>query len=353
VSLLSTATGLSPTTKVKVGLVVAALLAGWAAPYVFSSYTVSILTLALVFALFALSVNLLAGYAGLVPLGHGGILGAAAYGVAYMAAREHAAHSVQILVGLAAALVASALFGLMAMRTKQVYFLMVTMAQGMIVWGIAYRSPDLGAENGLRGVERPEAVTAYWKYYYLTFAVVALGFLAMWVISRSPLGLSLKGLRESDSRLQMLGYNPALTKFYGFMLSGLFAAIAGVLYAYYQQFVSPTGPQFMTSGKGVLMVIVGGVGTLSGPVLGAFVIVLVENVVSSHVDRWLTLLGLVFILTIMFAPTGLVGGITQVWRRLVPGTGSAGRIAPPELDRRPTASGTATGAVDSVGARTT
>lgn len=306
---------LTRTNKVKGGLVVAGLTAGLAAPYLLTSYALSIVTLALVFALFALSVNLLAGYAGLAPLGHGGILGASAYGVGYMAARQNAGHAQQILVGLGVALLASAVFALMAMRTRQVYFLMVTMAQGMLVWGIAYRSADLGSENGLRGVYRPDAITAYWKYYYFTFSVVALAFLLMWVITRSPLGLTLRGLKESETRLRMLGYNPAVTKFYAFMLSGFFAAVAGILYAYYHQFVSPAAPQFMTSGKGMLMVIIGGVGTLTGPVLGAFVIVLVENVVSSYVDRWLTLLGLLFILTIMFAPSGLVGGIARVWRR--------------------------------------
>lgn len=309
---------LPTTTRVKGGLVAACLVAGGVLPYVVSSYTVSIVTLALVLGLFALSVNILAGYGGLVPMGQGGILGASAYGVAYMAVREGAGYGVQILVGLAVALGASALFGLMAMRTRQVYFLMVTLAQGMIVWGFVFRSTELGSENGFRGVYRPEAIEPYWVYYYVVLAAVALAAALVWVISRSPFGLSLRGLRESESRLQMLGYSPALTKFYAFMISGFLAAVAGVLYAYYQQFVSPAIPQFMTSGKGVLMVIIGGVGSVAGPLVGAFVIVLVEHVASTYVDRWMTLLGLVFVLTIMFAPNGLVGGLAAAWRRWAP-----------------------------------
>jgi branched-chain amino acid transport system permease protein len=307
------------TTKVKAGVVAIAVVAGLVWPYVAGAYMVSIVTLAMVLALFASSINLLAGFGGLVSLGHAGIMGAAAYGVGYMAARQGAGHLEQIIVGLVIGLVVTAIFALMAMRTSKVYFLMVTLALGQIIWGIAYRSTTLGSENGLRGIFRPEAVAPYWVYYYLAFVALLAALGALWVIRRSPFGLSLRGLAESETRLRMLGYNPTLTKFYAFMLSGLFATLAGILYVYYQQFVSPAVPQFLTSARGVLMTIVGGVGTLAGPVVGAFIIVFVENIVSAYLDRWLTVLGLIFVLTIMFAPKGVVGGISQLWHRFVRG----------------------------------
>jgi branched-chain amino acid transport system permease protein len=305
------------TSKVKAVLFAAVVVVGLALPYMAGAYMVSIVTLAMVLGLFASSINLLAGFGGLVSLGHAGLLGAAAYGVGYMAARQGAGHLEQILVGLVVGLVVTAIFAAMAMRTSRVYFLMVTLALGQIVWGITYRSTVLGSENGLRGIMRPEAVAPYWIYYYLSLAVLLAALLALWIIRRSPFGLSLRGLAESETRLRMLGYNPMLTKFYAFMLSGLFATIAGILYVYYQQFVSPAVPQFLTSGRGILMVIVGGVGTLAGPVVGAFIIVFIENIVSAYLERWLTVLGLVFILTIMFAPKGVVGGISRLWNRLV------------------------------------
>jgi branched-chain amino acid transport system permease protein len=196
---------------------------------------------------------------------------------------------------------------------------MVTLAQGMIVWGLATRSTRLGAENGLTGVTRPEAVAPFWKYYYLTLFVVLLCAGIMWVIVRSPFGLSLRGLKDSPTRLQMLGYNPTLTKFYVFMLAGFFGTIAGILYAYYNQFVSPSNAVFATSGRGVLMAILGGIGTLVGPVIGAFIIVFIENVLSVHVERWPTLLGLLFIFTILGARNGLVGALGTAWFRWVPG----------------------------------
>lgn len=322
---------MSLTTKAQLALAAVALGVGIALPYTAGPYMVSIVTLAMVLGLFALSINLLAGFGGLVSLGHAGLLGAAAYGVGYMAARTGAGHLEQILVGLIVGLVVTAVFAVMAMRTSEVYFLMVTLALGQIIWGIAYRSTELGSENGLRGILRPEAVAPYWIYYYLCFGVLVAALALMWVIRRSPFGLSLRGLAESETRLRVLGYNTTLTKFYAFMLSGLFATIAGILYVYYQQFVSPAVPQFLTSGRGVLMVIVGGVGTLLGPVVGAFIVVFIENIVSAYVDRWLSVLGLVFILTIMFARKGLVGGLASGWTRFVSSRGDPGaQRSPPD-----------------------
>jgi branched-chain amino acid transport system permease protein len=305
-----------------------ATIVGLAVPYAVSPYLVSILTLGLIYALYAMSIDLMGGYGGLITLGQGGILAAGSYGVGYVASRLGGGVGQQLAWGFLATLVISALFGVMAMRTSRVYFLMVTLAQGMIVWGFATRSTDLGAENGLRGIARPAGVSAYWKYYYLCLAIVVASGLIMGLITRSPLGLSMRALKESESRLLMLGYNLWLTKFYVFMLSGFFAGTAGMLLAYYTKFVSPTNAAFATSGRGVLMAILGGIGTLFGPIIGAFIIVLTENIVSIYFARWTTVLGLIFILTIMFAPDGLVGAGRSMWTtvrgRGRPATGTGG-----------------------------
>lgn len=310
---------MSLTNKAKAGALVVGVIAALIAPYLFRPFTVSIITLALIFGLFAMSIDLMGGYGGLVTLGHAGLFATGSYGVGYVASRLGAPTGQQILVGLVAGLTVTAVFALMAMRVDGTYFLMVTLAQGMIVWGFVTRSTKLGAENGLTGVARPEAFSAYWKFYYLCLVVLLVCSGLMWVIVRSPFGLSLRALKDSPTRLQMLGYNPSLTKFYVFMLAGLFATIAGVLYAYYTQFVSPTNAVFATSGKGVLMAIMGGIGTLVGPLVGAFIIVFIENVLSVYVERWTTLLGLLFIFTILAARKGLVGAVADAWYRWVPG----------------------------------
>ena len=322
---------LTLTNRVKLTLLFVAVAAALAAPYVLEPYTVSILTLALIFGLFAMSIDLMGGYGGLVSLGHGGILATGAYGVGYVASRLGGSPWQQIVVGLVAGLVVTAVFALMAMRVSEVYFLMVTLAQGMIVWGLATRSTALGAENGLRGVDRPEAIAAYWKFYYVCLLVILICSAVMWVVVRSPFGLSLKGLKDSPERLQMLGYSPPLTRFYIFMLAGFFGTVSGILYAYYNEFVSPSTAAFLTSGRGVLMAILGGIGTLVGPLVGAFVIVFVENVLSTYIARWPTLLGLLFILVIMFARRGLLGALANAWYRRVPDRDSRPPAAGPEV----------------------
>lgn len=326
---------MSLTAKVKLGLLALALVVAAVVPYLFTPFMVEIFTLALIMGLFAMSIDLLAGYGGLVTLGQAGILSTAAYGVGYMA-NQGAGFGVQIATGLVAGVVATLVFATMAMRTRGIYFIMVTTAQGMIVWGLALRLSGItGAENGLRGIARPPAVGSWWLYYYLCLAVVALCGGLLWIVTRSPFGLSFRGLRESEGRLTMLGYNTALHKFYAFTVSGFFATIAGILFVYRDRFISPAASEFLASGNGVLMAILGGIGTLIGPVIGAFVIVLIENVLSSYVERWPTLLGTLFILTILFARQGLVGEISRRWYRRVEPTSAAAAHTPSEsaLDR--------------------
>jgi branched-chain amino acid transport system permease protein len=144
-------------------------------------------------------------------------------------------------------------------------------------------------------------------FYHFVLAVGLAAAYVMWRFVRSPFGLSLKGIRESESRMRSLGYNSTQHLFIGFMFSGLMAGVSGVLYAWFNSFVSPSTVALAQSVKGLLMVIVGGVGTLFGGVVGAAVIVVLENVVSSFTERWSMVLGALFVLTMIFAPEGIVG----------------------------------------------
>lgn len=312
------------TAAVKLALLVVALAVGIAFPYLVSPFVVSITSLALIFGLFAMSIDLLGGFGGLITLGQAGIMATAGYGVGYVAVRLGGTHLEQILVGLGAGIVVSIVFALLAMRTTGIYFIMVTLAEGMIIWGLSIRLASItGAENGLRGILRPPAVSAYWKYYYVTLAVVTICAGLLWVVTRSPFGLALRGLRESEDRLRMLGYNSTLQKFYVYSVSGVFASVAGVLFVYHNQFISPAAAEFLVSGNGVLMAILGGIGTLVGAVIGAFVIVFAENMLSSYVARWPTLLGIVFIVVILFARQGFVGALSTGWAALIRGLSPA------------------------------
>ncbi len=326
--LLDARRSLPLTSRVQLALLVAALIAGVLMPYLVGSFILRLVTLALVSALFAMSVDLMAGYAGLVTLGHAGVLGSAMYGVGYVASKTDGGIGLQLLVGFAGGMTAAVIFGLMAMRSSGVYFILITIAQGMIIWGLASLLVKItGAENGLPGIRRPVIIETGFRYYYVTLVVVLIATFALFVVVRSPFGIALKGLRESETRIRMLGHNSTFLKFYMFVISGFFATIAGILLVYLNEFVNPTDVILAASALPVLMAILGGIGTLVGPFIGAFVIVFLRNYVSLRVDRWQTIMGLTFILVVLFAREGLIGAVKKVWYRRV-ATDGRGREGP-------------------------
>jgi branched-chain amino acid transport system permease protein len=294
-----------------VAVVIAALL-----PLVLSTYQVGLATEVLIFGILAMSIDILAGFAGRTSLGHGAIFGVSTYVVVYMVSQGMSPVFALGLGILAAALVA-AVFALLAVRTSGVYFLLLTLALGMIVWGICLRWTQVtGGENGLRGDIRPAVLYDHKMFYWVVLAITAVLALAIWRFVRSPFGLTLRGIRDSESRMRSLGYNVPLHLFIGFTVSGFFAGVAGGIYAFFNNFVSPSTVALAQSVEGLLMTIVGGVGTLFGAFVGAAAIITLENIVSSHTERWQTVLGITFILIMIFAPEGLVGKVRVLLGRV-------------------------------------
>jgi branched-chain amino acid transport system permease protein len=204
-------------------------------------------------------------------------------------------------------------FGAIAIRTSGLYFLMITLAEGMIIWGLAYRwAAVTGAENGLRGISRPELVHDFNIYYYVVLVVFALIAYGIYRVVKSPFGLTLQGIREGERRMRALGYNVPLHKFIAFVLAGFFSGVAGVVYVYYNNFVSPASVEFARSAEELLMVILGGSGTFWGPIVGSTIITTVRHQVSVYTDRWLMILGAIYVFTILVAPGGLVRGFWQL-----------------------------------------
>ena len=277
-----------------------------------SSFTLSLLTQALVWAMLAMSLDILLGYTGLASLGHAAYLALGAYSVGILATRHGANFWVTLAVGVALAVLGAAISGLVALRATGVYFLMITLALGMVVWGLAHRWVSMtSGDNGIAGVPRPRglpwALTTPLPFYYFVLGAFVLAFLALWTVVHSPFGKTLVGIRESESRMRTLGYNVWLHKYVGFVIAGAAGGFAGVFWAYYNGFVSPADAELATSVEILLMVALGGRGTLFGPALGAFVIVLLKNLVSVYTHRWLLILGAVYIGTIVYAPEGIVG----------------------------------------------
>jgi branched-chain amino acid transport system permease protein len=285
-------------------------------PQVLPGYQVSIATQILIFGVLAMSIDVLAGFAGRTPLCHGAIFGTAAYVVLYWTTNVGGGVFIGLALGVLAATALAAVFALLAIRTSGVYFLLLTLALGMIVWGVCLRWTGVtGGENGIRGLGRPEAIADHVTFYYVTLAVVAPVTLLMWRFVHSPFGLTLRGIRDSETRMRSLGYNVPLHLFLAFLGSGVFAGIAGALYALFNNYVSPSTVQLTQSVAGLLMAITGGIGTLLGAFVGAGAIIILENAVSAFTARWPIVLGLTFIVIMIFAPEGIVGRIRLLLAR--------------------------------------
>jgi branched-chain amino acid transport system permease protein len=281
------------------------------------TYYIGLLTEALILGLFAMSLNLLLGYTGLPSLGHAAYFGAAAYTMAILSLRAAQSCWVSAPAGIVASLIIAALYGLLALRTAGVYFMMITLALTQVLWGIAYGWRTMtGGDDGLPGIARPDLgglspwslqdPANFFTAVLIIFAAVAA---ALYLVVHSPFGYTLRGIRERESRMDCLGYNVWLHKYVAMLIAGGVAGIAGILFAYYHGFVSPAELSLVVSAEGLLMVIVGGAGTLFGPALGAGVVVFLRNIVSAYTERWLLVLGLIYVLVVLFAPHGIVGAI--------------------------------------------
>ena len=284
------------------------LLAG---PPFLSPYWIGLLTQMVVLAILAMSLDLLLGYTGLPSLGHAGFFGVAAYGVGILSTTYHAGFWVSVAGGLLTGIVLAALLGLIVSHVRDVYFLMITLALGMVLWGLSYRwIPMTGGDNGISGIPRLEShaglpVTGPIPFYYVALLVLAVCSVLMMRLVTSPFGLTLRGIRENERRMKSLGFNTWVHCYLSYVVSGAFASVAGVMWAYYNGFVSPTYLDLTASSELFLMVTLGGPATLAGPVFGAGAIVLLKNVMSAYTARWLLVLGIVYIVTIMWAPQGL------------------------------------------------
>lgn len=290
------------------------------APQLLGPFWISLVIQVLVFGLLALSVDLLLGHTGIFPLGHAAFFALAAYTTAILQVRYGQSTLLAAPAGLGAAVILALVYGL-AVRTSGVYFILVTMAMGHIVWGVAVTWASFtNGDNGIGNVPFPAlgslSIGNLSSYYYLVLAVVLACALGYHLLTRSPFGLTLRGIRESNSRMRALGYNVGAHKYAAFVLSGLLAGLAGVLYIYFNRFVSPPTASLHVSVEAALMVIVGGTGTVIGPFIGSAIILVLRNYVSAYFVNWMTIMGVVFIATVLWAPDGVLGLILRLRSKL-------------------------------------
>jgi len=271
---------------------------------------------AMCFALFACAFNLLIGFGGLLSFGHAMFLGTAGYAAAHSAKIWGFPPELAIVFGTACAFLLSVVTGLLAIRRLGIYFAMITLALAQMIFFFYLQTPFTGGEDGIQAVPRGRLfgfidLSSIWAMYYTVFVVFIAGFLIIYRAIHSPFGQVLKSIRENEARATSLGYDSVRYKFMAFMLSGTLAGLAGAVKALVFQLASLTDVHWTMSGEVVLMTLLGGLGTIFGPVLGAFIIIAMENYLA-QLGAWVTVVqGAIFVVCVLTFRRGVVGEIAH------------------------------------------
>lgn len=289
-------------------------------PFVAGDFYINLGSQMMIAAIFALSLNLLAGYGGLTSLGHASFLGLAAYISAWLTTRAGFGNGTAALLSIAGTTVGAAFFGMIALRASGLGFLMITLALSQVLWGLAYRWVSVtNGDNGMAELVRPMpfgiAIDSAISFYWFALIVATVAFIMITVFVSSSFGASLKGTRDQSRRMAALGYNVWVIRWITFIYAGFWGGIAGLLYVYYNKYIHPSSLSITSSAEGLLGVIAGGSGTLVGPIVGSVLVTFLKNYASSYIDRWNMLLGFVFMFIVMVMPDGIVPGVRQLAAR--------------------------------------
>ena len=289
-------------------------------PFVAGDFYINLGSQMMIAVIFALSLNLLAGYAGLTSLGHASFLGLAAYISAWLTTRGGFGNGTAALLSITGTTVSAAFFGMIALRASGLGFLMITLALSQVLWGLAYRWVSVtNGDNGMAGVVRPMpfgiSIDSAASFYWFALIVATVAFILITVFVSSSFGASLKGTRDQSRRMAALGYNVWMIRWITFIYAGFWGGIAGLLYVYYNKYIHPTSLSITSSAEGLLGVIAGGSGTLVGPIVGSVLVTFLKNYASSYIDRWNMLLGFVFMFIVMVMPDGIVPGVRRLAAR--------------------------------------
>jgi branched-chain amino acid transport system permease protein len=300
------------------------LLALLALPFVMTDYPRALISEIFIFAIFAMSLDLLLGFTGLMSLGHAAFFGLGAYAVAVLGTQFGVNAWLGVAAGIVVAGCGAALIGFFCVRTGGIPFLMLTLAFSQLVFSVALKWRDVtGGSDGIAITERP-GFLGYDLSHSLVMYFMALSFFAMtyWGLRRllnAPLGHAFVGIRENEQRMMAIGYPTRAYKLLSFTIAGAIAGLAGGLYAIFNGFISADAVYWTASGDILIMTMLGGAGTLIGPALGAAIVLLMKNVVSSYSEHWLAIIGITFVCCVMFFPGGLWGSLQKVrWRGVRP-----------------------------------
>lgn len=299
------------------------LVAFLGAPPFLPLYLQSMLTKVIVISIFAMSLDLIMGYTGLLSLGHAAFFGVGGYMAAIVIKNfEITSFWIAAPAGVLMAAVFAALLGLVALRVSGIYFLLVTFALSMLMSSIALKWNYVNGIYGMAGISRPDLGLPwlklnYLRFYYFAFFILIICYFLMYRVVNSPFGHALRGIQQSESRMRALGYNTWLYKYIVYIMGGFFAGIAGVLFIYQSGVIAPQHLGVTVSTLAMLICIIGGLQTLWGPFIGALVIILLEYFTSIYLPkRWPLILGGVFVIAVMYLKGGIAPHLKKTWNRM-------------------------------------
>ena len=316
--------------KIQAVLLLLLLLLLIAVPWLASDYFVMMCIRVMYFGMLTLSLCYLAGELGVVSLMQASFFGISGYFIAILQTRYQIPFPIPALVGIGVAVLFAALTGLLVIRAQGIYFLMLTLVLGQLIWALASQWASVTrGDSGITDIFAPvifgistEKSKGAFYIFELVFFCGVLGFLA--ALKRSPFGLMLRGVRDSESRMAMLGYPVSLLRYTAFIFAAFVASVGGVFFAYFTGLINPHSVSLTTNVETLLSAILGGIQTLFGAILGTAILKILDLVLSGITQRYLLIMGILFLITIMFAPTGAAGALKRLWDRLTSRTRAGG-----------------------------
>jgi branched-chain amino acid transport system permease protein len=300
----------------------------WLPPY----YLTTVIRI-LFYSMLAMSLSFLAGQGGMISLTQTGLFGLAAYALAILSLHHGLPFPFPLLIALAGTLVVALAFGLISIRTYGTYFLILTLALGQILWAVAQQWTSVTEGfDGIQGARAPILGRISFQepanFYWVLLVVFLACFILLRAVVRSPLGLALRGTRDSHVRMSALGFSVARIRLTAFMIAAVPAALAGTFFVQFTGIITPVTLDLDRTVWILLIVILGGVGNLGGTVIGVFIALMFEVVVTRFTDRYLTVMGITFLLLVLFAPNGITGAVEGLKRRFDRRRRGASGVAP-------------------------
>lgn len=291
------------------------------APTIVSNYWLFILAEVFIMALYATSFNILLGYTGLLSFGHGAYFAVGAYATALTIKIFGASLLLSMSAGIFAALLFAVVFGFLCVRLSEIYFAMLTLSFSQLVFFIVFQWRDVtGGDDGLPGIMRPSidifganiALNSATNFYFFCLIVLVL---SLWIMKRivdSPLGYMFRAIRDNSKRATFTGIAVNRYRLISFVIAGIFAGLAGSVYALWAGFVSPELAHFGKSGEAVFMTLIGGIQTFFGPAVGAAIYTFLHTYIASQTEHWLLYFGLILLIIVLLLPEGVLGRINKM-----------------------------------------